>query len=76
MMMNLTQMRTFKLQEKSISIQNVYKEKIELADQDILNIYFHAFPEKLFVLNCSYNFNWVHCGHGTIYPVISITDNK
>ncbi|CAG7721287.1 unnamed protein product, partial [Allacma fusca] len=62
LIMNLTRMRNVDFENKALATYTLYKEKIQMADQDILNIMFHAFPEKLLVLDCTYNLLWAHCG--------------
>jgi UDP-xylose:glucoside alpha-1,3-xylosyltransferase len=33
-----------------------FQSRIKLADQDILNILFHYYPEKLYELPCEWNY--------------------
>ena len=46
-LMNLTRMRHFNFQQRAMAAQTLYDGKIELADQDILNIIFHGFPGSI-----------------------------
>jgi len=46
----------------TIAIHDEYKERLKLADQDILNILFSSYPEKLYDLPCEWNY--YHCRHG------------
>lgn len=44
MLMNLTRMRYFGFGQTSIAVQDLYKSRILLADQDIANIIFATYP--------------------------------
>ena len=39
-----------------MAVLDKYRPKIKLADQDILNILFSFYPEKLFELPCQWNY--------------------
>ena len=39
-----------------MAMQDKYKSRIKLADQDILNILFSFYPEKLYELPCEWNY--------------------
>ena len=45
--MNLTQMREFNFEKRAMAAQVLYNGKLDLADQDIINIIFHGFPGNL-----------------------------
>ena len=40
-----------------MAMQDKYKSRIKLADQDILNILFSFYPEKLYELPCEWNYS-------------------
>ena len=61
-MMNLTRLRSFKFQRKILAFWEKYRDQMEMADQDLLNVIFNQYPEKLYLLPCTYNFLWSHCG--------------
>ncbi|CAG7817853.1 unnamed protein product [Allacma fusca] len=61
MLMNLTQLREFNFESRAQASYRVYDTKIHLADQDIINVLLHAFPERGLDIGCSYNFYWIHC---------------
>ncbi|XP_068202667.1 glucoside xylosyltransferase 2-like [Palaemon carinicauda] len=42
-----------------------YKKIIKLADQDILNILFHKYPELLFDIGCQWNYRLWQCTQGS-----------
>ena len=46
MLMNLTRLRQFNFEERALATNKLFKERIKLADQDIVNIMFSAFPGK------------------------------
>lgn len=56
MLMNLTRMRAFQMEQKIADIYVKYKLKITWGDQDLLNILFHFHP-GLFQNNCSVALN-------------------
>ena len=54
MLMNLTAMREWNFEERSVAVELAYRDKIYLADQDIYNIIFHTYPgekKSLTILN-------------------------
>lgn len=61
MLMNLTRMRKIKFEEKIPVIYEVFKSQLAWGDQDILNIYFHQFPEELLLMGCDFNYRPDHC---------------
>ncbi|XP_057367963.1 glucoside xylosyltransferase 2-like [Daphnia carinata] len=56
MLMNLTKMRQFGWEKHIVRVYERYKTKIEYGDQDIINVFFHFHPEKLYVYACNYNY--------------------
>lgn len=61
MLMNLTRLRASAWLQ---SMNNYYKEyrlKITFGDQDLINIYFHFYPEQLFLMSCEMNYRPDHC---------------
>lgn len=64
MLMNLTRMRSSQWTNKIRMVTTMFQNKIKLADQDILNIYFHFFPEELHLLTCDWNFRPFQCREG------------
>ncbi|ODN03601.1 Glucoside xylosyltransferase 1 [Orchesella cincta] len=65
MLMNLTGMRMTQWTNKIRMVTTMFQDKIKLADQDILNIYFHFFPEELHMLSCDWNFRPFQCRKGS-----------
>ncbi|XP_002136434.3 glucoside xylosyltransferase 2 isoform X1 [Drosophila pseudoobscura] len=61
MLMNLTRMREFHWEKHILSIHEEYKLRIIWGDQDIINIFFYYYPDKLFVMPCEYNYRPDHC---------------
>lgn len=65
MVMNLARMRASAWSEKVGLIAKLYSTRIHLADQDILNIYFHFFPGDLVELGCAWNWRPFQCRQGS-----------
>lgn len=72
MLMNLTRIRLarFMYNETSqswskyvVALYHKYRNVITWGDQDLLNIVFHFYPERLFVHNCMWNYRPDHCMH-------------
>ncbi|KAL8614265.1 hypothetical protein ACOMHN_007603 [Nucella lapillus] len=61
LLMNLTRMRHSTWTKGIVHYTNIYRKKLILPDQDLINIYFHFQPEKLFRLDCWYNYRTDHC---------------
>ena len=61
MLMNLTRMRKFGWTERLPSILNEYRSKIVWGDQDIINIIFSKNIDRIFVMDCSWNYRPDHC---------------
>lgn len=68
MHMNLTRMKSFPGGGWTPAVMKVFddfRQKIKLADQDMLNILFHKHPEKLYELGCEWNYRMWQCSQGT-----------
>ncbi|XP_064602399.1 glucoside xylosyltransferase 1-like [Liolophura sinensis] len=61
MLMNLTRMRKFDWLTHVLKYYQEYKMKITWGDQDVINIIFHYFPERLYVYGCDWNYRPDHC---------------
>ncbi|XP_014667435.1 PREDICTED: glucoside xylosyltransferase 1-like isoform X2 [Priapulus caudatus] len=61
MLMNLTQMRQFGWTRKITQYYFKYRHNITWGDQDLINILFSFYPEKLYVYPCEWNFRSDHC---------------
>ncbi|XP_067655590.1 glucoside xylosyltransferase 1-like [Haliotis asinina] len=61
MLMNLTRLRESVWLPSMIEYYKEYKLKITFGDQDLINIYFHDFPEQLYVFGCDWNYRPDHC---------------
>ncbi|XP_046380185.2 glucoside xylosyltransferase 1-like [Haliotis rufescens] len=61
MLMNLTRLRESVWLPSLIEYYKEYKLKIAWGDQDLINIYFHYFPEQLYVFGCDWNYRADHC---------------
>lgn len=51
MLMNLTRMRDFKMEERAIAVEMLYGKRLLLADQDIYNIIFHFSPGVMMIFS-------------------------
>ncbi|KAL1419516.1 hypothetical protein MTO96_025260 [Rhipicephalus appendiculatus] len=61
LMMNLTRMRSFDLEGRVIQLNEEFKGRIPLADQDLLNIVFARYPQGIFTFTCRWNYRGEHC---------------
>lgn len=61
MLMNLTRMREFKWNLYMLPLYKEYKLKITWGDQDLINILFAYYPDKLYVFPCEFNYRPDHC---------------
>lgn len=61
MLMNLTRMREFKWNLYMLPLFKEYKLKITWGDQDLINILFAYYPERLYVFPCQFNYRPDHC---------------
>ena len=66
MLMHLDRMRTARWEKKMIAYQREYDKKITWGDQDLINIYFSYYPEKLFVYPCPWNYRPDHCMYSQV----------
>uniref|UniRef100_T1JBB4 Uncharacterized protein n=1 Tax=Strigamia maritima TaxID=126957 RepID=T1JBB4_STRMM len=66
MLMNLTRMRLFEWQKKIIPIYTEYKYKLTWGDQDIINILFFFYPDKVYIYPCEWNFRSDHCMYTSV----------
>lgn len=64
MLMHLEQMRRNSWIERMKEYFVKYEKRTTWGDQDLINIYFHFFPEKLYVYNCKWNYRPDHCMYG------------
>ena len=42
--------------ETTLAMYDKYKSRIRMVDQDIMNIFFSLYPEKLYKLPCEWNY--------------------
>ncbi|KAL1442463.1 hypothetical protein MTO96_030790 [Rhipicephalus appendiculatus] len=61
LMMNLTRMRTFHMENRVMRLKEEFKGLIPYADQDLLNIVFARYPQGIFTFTCRWNFRGEHC---------------
>lgn len=61
MLMNLTRLRQSKWLPSLLEYYKEYRLKITWGDQDLINIYFHYFPEQLYIYPCDWNYRPDHC---------------
>lgn len=61
MLMNLTRMREFNWNSYMLPLYREYKLKITWGDQDLINILFYYYPDKLYVMPCEFNYRPDHC---------------
>lgn len=61
MLMNLTRMREFNWNSYMLPLYKEYKLKITWGDQDLINILFAYYPDKLYVIPCEFNYRPDHC---------------
>ena len=64
MLMNIAKMRELDWVDRMIEYHKEYKLRITWGDQDLINIFFHYYPEKLYVYPCHWNFRPDHCMYG------------
>ncbi|XP_063605885.1 glucoside xylosyltransferase 2-like, partial [Penaeus indicus] len=68
MHMNLTRMKSFPGGGWTPAVMKVFdnfRQRIKLADQDMLNILFHKHPQKLYELGCEWNYRVWQCSQGS-----------
>lgn len=61
MLMNVTRMLEAKWLDHIIPYYKKHQYDITWGDQDLINIFFHYFPEKLFQYTCEWNYRPDHC---------------
>ncbi|KAL3198241.1 hypothetical protein MRX96_044480 [Rhipicephalus microplus] len=61
MMMNLTRMRAFNLEDHMTRLLEEFQERIVYGDQDLLNIFFTRYPQGIFTFTCRWNYRAEHC---------------
>ena len=66
LLMHLERMRSSRWEKKMIAYQQEYDKKIVWGDQDLINIYFHYFPEKLLLYSCQWNYRPDHCMYNQV----------
>lgn len=64
MLMNLTRMRGFGWESRLGPLLHNYSRAISWGDQDLLNILFSAYPERLLLFPCQWNYRPDHCMYG------------
>uniref|UniRef100_T1H5F6 Uncharacterized protein n=1 Tax=Megaselia scalaris TaxID=36166 RepID=T1H5F6_MEGSC len=63
-------MREFEWEKKIFPIYEKFKNKITYGDQDLINILFYYFPDKVKILPCIYNYRPDYCMYS---PICNIT---
>lgn len=63
MLMNLTRMRSFQWNTYMWPLLRDFKRKIELGDQDLINILFHNHTHRVYLLPCAFNYRPEPCNH-------------
>nr|XP_037275722.1 glucoside xylosyltransferase 1-like [Rhipicephalus microplus] len=66
MMMNLTRLRAFDLEDHITRQLEEFEERISFEDQDLLNILFAQYPQGLFTFSCRWNYRREHCLGGAL----------
>ncbi|KAL3195622.1 hypothetical protein MRX96_001758 [Rhipicephalus microplus] len=61
LMMNLTRMRAFDLENRVMRLNREFHGRIPFADQDLLNIVFTRYPQGIFTFTCRWNYRGEHC---------------
>jgi len=61
MLMNMTRMRKIGWLSHIIPFHKKHRYDITWGDQDLINIYFHHFPEQLYLYSCNWNYRPDHC---------------
>ncbi|KAK7098518.1 glucoside xylosyltransferase 1-like [Littorina saxatilis] len=61
MLMNLTRLRTSTWLPSILKYFREYRLKITWGDQDLINIYFHDYPDELYQYSCEWNYRPDHC---------------
>ncbi|XP_060592203.1 glucoside xylosyltransferase 1-like [Ruditapes philippinarum] len=66
MLMNLTRLRASSWLHSMSNYYKEYKLKITWGDQDLINIYFHYYPDQLYLFSCEMNYRPDHCMYMSI----------
>uniref|UniRef100_A0A915L8A0 UDP-D-xylose:beta-D-glucoside alpha-1,3-D-xylosyltransferase n=1 Tax=Romanomermis culicivorax TaxID=13658 RepID=A0A915L8A0_ROMCU len=61
MLMNLTKMRKFNWNSRVEWTFNRYKALITWGDQDLINVIFSQYKDRLFMMGCEWNYRPDHC---------------
>lgn len=61
MLMNLTRMRQVKMIDEILEIFDEFHSNITWGDQCLLNIYFNYHPDRLYQIDCEWNYRPDHC---------------
>ncbi|XP_071098181.1 glucoside xylosyltransferase 1-like isoform X2 [Haliotis cracherodii] len=61
MLMDLVRLREDQWLDKMMNYFKKYLSKLILGDQDLINIFFHFEPEKLYKCSCEWNYRADHC---------------
>ena len=64
--MRLDLMRHFNWEEEMVQLMRRFGNMTRFGDQDLINIYFHHHPERLFVYPCIWNYRPIHCINGQV----------
>ncbi len=59
--MNLTRMRQINYFKQIQTTFKTWQHKLGYFDQDLINIYFHDHPDRLFLLPCRFNYHLYDC---------------
>ncbi|XP_022235761.1 glucoside xylosyltransferase 2-like isoform X1 [Limulus polyphemus] len=60
-LMNLTKLRSSLWSGRIVKIYQFFKGHIKFGDQDIVSIYFHYYPDDLYLYPCEWNFRTNQC---------------
>ncbi|KAL3195621.1 hypothetical protein MRX96_001757 [Rhipicephalus microplus] len=61
MIMNLTRLRAFDLEDHITRQLEEFQDRISFGDQDLLNVLFAQYPQGLFTFSCRWNYRREHC---------------
>ncbi|KAK3095840.1 hypothetical protein FSP39_019836 [Pinctada imbricata] len=64
LVMNLTRLRAIDFPSKIVDLYKIWYSKIKWGEQDVVNIWLHYNPEKLYLISCEWNFRNDHCNGG------------
>lgn len=73
MLMNLTRLRASSWLNAMNNYYTEYRLKITFGDQDLINIYFHFYPEQLYVFTCEWNYRPDHCMYMSVCKPAEVT---